>query len=80
MPRIVAVLLICLLGCGGGRFQGTFRSGSPVFSVTGFVSFVELTTIPDSTIVVTIVTFLPDFQSGHDRDLLRGSHPAVFPG
>ena len=62
MPRIVAVLLICLLGCGGGRFQGTFRSGSPVFSVTGFVSLVELTTIPDSTIVVTIVTFLPDFS------------------
>ncbi len=44
----------------GGRF--TFRSGSPVFSVTGFVSFVELTTVPDSTIVVTIVTFLPDFR------------------
>ncbi len=52
--------LVCLLGCGGGRF--TFRSGSPVFSVTGFVSFVELTTVPDSTIVVTIVTFLPDFS------------------
>src|SRR6266852_783506 len=51
---------ICLLGCGGGRFQGTFRSGSPVFSVTGFVSFVELTTVPASTILVTIVTFLPE--------------------
>ena len=62
MRRIVAVLLICLLGCGGGSFQGTFRSGSPVFSLTGFVSFVELATIPDSTIVVTIVTFLPDFS------------------
>ena len=62
MRRIVAVLLICLLGCGGGSFQGTFRSFSPVFSLTGFVSFVELTTIPDSTIVVTIVTFLPDFS------------------
>jgi len=62
MRRIVAVLLICLLGCGGGSFQGTFRSGSPVFSLTGFVSFVELTTIPESTIVVTIVTFLPDFS------------------
>ncbi len=48
MRRIVAVLLICLPGCGGGRFQGTFRFGSPVFSVTGFVSFVELTTVLDS--------------------------------
>lgn len=62
MRRIVAVLLICLLGCGGGRFQGPLRSGSPVFSVTGFVSLVELTTVLDSTIVVTIVTFLPDFS------------------
>jgi hypothetical protein len=45
-----------------GHFQGTFRSGSPVFSVTGFVSLVELTTVQDSTIIVTIVTFLPDFS------------------
>ena len=60
MRGVLAVLLVCLLGCGGGRF--TFRSGSPVFSVTGFVSFVELTTVPNSTIVVTIVTFLPDFR------------------
>ena len=62
MRRLLAVLLICLLGCGGGRFQGTLRSGSHIFSVTGFVSLVELTTVPDSTIIVTIVTFLPDFS------------------
>jgi hypothetical protein len=62
MRSILAVLLICLLGCGGGRFRGTFRPGNPVFSVTGFVSLVELTTVPDSTIIVTIVTFLPDFS------------------
>jgi hypothetical protein len=62
MRRIVAVLLICLVGCGGAHFQGTFRSGSTVFSVTGFVSFVELTTVSNSTILVTIVTFLPDFS------------------
>jgi len=61
MRRMAAVLLLSLLGCGGGRFQGTFRP-SPVFSVTGFVSLVELTTVPDSTIIVTIVTFLPDFS------------------
>jgi hypothetical protein len=61
MRRILAVLLLCLLGCGGGTFQGTFRSGSTVFSVSGFVSFVEFTTVPDTTIPVTIVTFLPDF-------------------
>ncbi|SRR5712692_1444904 len=60
MRRILAVLLICLLGCGGGSFRGTFRSGNNVFSVTGFSS--SLTTVPDTTIPVTIVTFLPDFS------------------
>ncbi len=62
MRRILAVLLICLLGCGGGSFRGTFRSGNTVFSVTGFVSIIELTTLPGTTIPVTIVTFLPDFS------------------
>src|SRR5713101_2145003 len=61
MRRILAVLLICLVGCGGGSFRGTFRSGSTVFSVSGFVSIIELTTLPGTTIPVTIVTFLPDF-------------------
>ena len=62
MRHILAVLLICLLGCGGGTFRGTCRSGSTVFSVTGFVSFIEGTTLPGTTIPVTIVTFLPDFS------------------
>ncbi len=61
MRRILAVLLVCLLGCGGGSFRGTFGSGNTVFSVTGFVSFIEFTTVPDTIIPVTIVTFLPDF-------------------
>ena len=62
MRHILAVLLIYLLGCGGSTFRGTFRSGSTVFSVTGFVSFIEGTTLPGTTISVTIVTFLPDFS------------------
>ena len=61
MRRILAVLLICLFGCGGCSFRATFRSGRTVFSVTGFVSIVELTTLPGTTVPVTIVTFLPDF-------------------
>ena len=61
MRRILAVLLICLLGCGGDHFQSTFRAGSPVFNITGFVDFVELTPLLNNTIVVTIITFLPDF-------------------
>ena len=61
MRRILAVLLICLLGCGGGSFRGTLGFGNTVFSVTGFVISIELTTVPNATIPVTIVTFLPDF-------------------
>lgn len=61
MRRILAVLLICLLGCGGGHFQTTFRPSGTVFSVAGFVDFVELTTLLNSTIVLTTITFLPDF-------------------
>src|SRR5712691_6942865 len=37
MRRILAVLLVCLLGCGGGSFRGTFGSGNTVFSVTGLL-------------------------------------------
>ena len=38
MRHILAVLLIWLLGCGGGSFRGTFRSGNTVFSVTGLLA------------------------------------------
>jgi len=58
----LAVLLVCLFGCGGGGFQATFRPINPVFSITGFVTFVELTPVLNSTIVVTIITFLPEFS------------------
>jgi hypothetical protein len=61
MRRFLAVLLIFLSGCGGGHFQGTFRPSSPLFSITGFVTFVEFTTVLNSPIAVTTITFLPEF-------------------
>jgi len=60
MRRILAVLLVCLVGCGGS-FRGRFVSDNAVFSISGFVTFIEFTTVPESIIPVTIVTFLPDF-------------------
>jgi hypothetical protein len=63
MRLILAVLLICLLGCCGGSFRGTIRSGT-VFGVTGFVSIIELTTLPRT----TICDLSAKFRSGHDRD------------
>jgi hypothetical protein len=62
MRRFLAVRLICLFGCGADRLQLTFRPGRPVFTVTGFVAFVEFTTMPNSAIVVTSITFLLDFS------------------
>jgi len=77
MRRILAVLLVCLLGCGGGTFQSTIRSGSTVFSVSGFVSIIELTAVPNTTIPVTIVTFLLDF--GPDTTVIfAGISPSSF--
>jgi hypothetical protein len=61
MRRFLAVLLICLFGCGGGRFQATFQPTSPLFSITGFVTFVEFTPVLNSPITVTTITFLPEF-------------------
>jgi hypothetical protein len=62
MRRILAVLLVCVLGCGGVSFRGTFRPGNTIFNVTGFVTFIEFTIVPKSIIPVTTVTFLPDFE------------------
>jgi hypothetical protein len=62
MRRILAVLLISVLGCGGVSFRGTFLPGNTVFTVSGFVTFIEFRTFPESTIPITIVTFLPDFK------------------
>ena len=60
MRRILAVLLVFVLGCGGVSFRGTFRPDNTEFIVTGFVTFIEFTTVPES-IPVTTVTFLRDF-------------------
>jgi cation transport ATPase len=46
MPRIVAVLLIRLLGCGGGSFHGTFQSGSPIFQNLVWATAYNLVAIP----------------------------------
>jgi hypothetical protein len=62
MRRILAVLLISVLGCGGDSFRGTFLPGNAVFTVSGFVTFIEFRTFPESTIPITTVTFLPDFE------------------
>jgi hypothetical protein len=62
MRRILAVLLVCVLGCGGVSFRASFQPDNTVFSVTGFVTFIKFTTFPESTIPITTVTFQPDFK------------------
>lgn len=61
MRCFLAVLLIFILcGCGGARFQGTFRSNTQ-FSITGVVLFIDFVPIPNSPFAITSITFLPDF-------------------
>ena len=64
MRRLMACLLLSSLvstllsGCGAVRVQGFFDSG--VSTVSGFVSGVQVTTVPGANgtvIVVTVVTF-----------------------
>jgi hypothetical protein len=68
MRRILAVLLISVLGCGGVSFRGTFLPDNTVFTVSGFVTFIEFRTFRESRIAVTTVTFLPDF--GRDTTVI----------
>ena len=61
MRCFLAVLLILsLCGCGGARFQATFRSNTQ-FSITGVILFVDFVPILNSPFAVTSITFLPDF-------------------
>lgn len=78
MRSLLAVLLICLFGCGGGQFQTTFRSSSSVFSVTGFVTFVDLTAFSNSAIVVTTITFVTDFSPATTVSFCGDLTPQVF--
>ena len=54
---LLASSLLCasLCGCGAVRIQGALNSG--VVSVSGVISGVQVTTIPNGTMSVTIVTF-----------------------
>jgi len=68
---LVAVLVVgslaCgLVGCGGGAFFATsFQPRHTIFTVSGFVSIIQFTTIFDggTVIDVTLVTFEDDFGS-----------------
>src|SRR5438270_6100813 len=62
MRHWLAVLVIVLSGCGSGRFQAKFTTNSPIFSISGFVTFVEFTTFQNSPFVVTAITFFPEFS------------------
>lgn len=57
MRCFLAVLLILsLCGCGGARFQATFRSNTQ-FSITGVILFVDFVPILNSPFAVTSLPF-----------------------
>ena len=66
---VIAVVLVGLMawglvGCGGSFFTTGFQPKHTIFTVAGFVSVIQFTTIFDgrgAVISVTIVTFEDDF-------------------
>ncbi len=62
MRRALCILLIGLVGCNGVTHFRTVEPTETLFTVTGFVSSVTLTSVPANGIFidVTIVTFLHD--------------------
>ena len=67
MRRALCILLIGLVGCNGvTHFRTTtVQPSTTLFSVSGFVSSLQLTSVPTNGIFidVTIVTFLHDGTS-----------------
>jgi hypothetical protein len=60
MRRLLAVLLIWLVGCGGVVFQGALGPADTILTTSGIVSVVQLSTVINNGtfISVTVVTFL----------------------
>jgi hypothetical protein len=67
MRRALCILLVGLVGCSGVvNFRTTtFRTSDTLFTVSGFVSSIQLTTVTANGffVDVTIVTFLHDATS-----------------
>ena len=66
MRRLLAILLIGLVGCGGVRFQSNFQPRNAVFTISGFVSDIQFTTVigqAGTLINVTLITFEQSFSS-----------------
>ena len=66
MRRLLAVLFLGLVGCGGVRFQSNFQPRNAVLTVSGFVTAIQFTTVVGqgtAVINVTLVTFEQSFSS-----------------
>ena len=64
MKRALCILLVGLMGCSGvvSFRTTTFQPTDTLFTVSGFVSSIQLTSVPANGVFVdvTIVTFLHD--------------------
>jgi hypothetical protein len=79
MKRVLVVLLVGLMGCGGVTFQSNTLGTSPI-SVSGFVTFVQFTAISDGNGTMVNVTVVTLVQTGVPQTFtFCGSQNDVFP-
>jgi hypothetical protein len=79
MKRVLVVLLIGLIGCGGITFQSN-TLGANAVSVSGFVSLVQFTAISDGNGTMINVTLVTLVQTGVPQTFtFCGSQNGMFP-
>jgi hypothetical protein len=79
MKRVVVVLLVGLMGCGGVTFQSNTLGGNTV-TASGFVTFVSFTAILDGNGTLVNVTVVTLVQTGAPQTFtFCGSQNGVFP-
>jgi hypothetical protein len=80
MKRVLLLLLLVLMGCGGTvTFRANTLSGTPI-SASGFVSIVQLTAISDGNGTMINVTVVTLAQQGSAQTLtFCGTQSSLFP-
>jgi hypothetical protein len=79
MTRILAVLLVVLIGCGAVTFQANGPPGNAV-TVSGFVTFVQFTAILNGSGTLVDVTVVTLQQTGVPQTFtFCGSQRSMFP-
>lgn len=79
MKRVLVILLVGLMGCGGVTFQSN-TLGANTVSANGFVTFVSFTAILDGNGTLVNVTVVTLVQTGTSQTFtFCGNQNGMFP-